>query len=78
MERTESYNMILQRYIDRMVPKEFVIGGSEFAEREENAGRAVTKINVYACWYVAVDVGRCLNDVFWLWLSIFFQSHVVN
>jgi hypothetical protein len=44
MERTENDNAILQRYLDRMVPGDFIAGGSEFEEQEENSGQSVTQI----------------------------------
>ena len=43
MERTENDNAILQRYPDRMVPGDFITGGSKFEDQEGNSGQSVTK-----------------------------------
>jgi hypothetical protein len=44
MKRTENDDTILQRYLDRMLPDEFGIGGSDHSEQEENPRQAVTQI----------------------------------
>jgi hypothetical protein len=44
MKRTENDDAILQRYLDRMLPNEFGIGGSDHSEQERNPCQAFSQI----------------------------------
>jgi hypothetical protein len=71
IERTENDNPILQRYLDRMVPDDFITDGSEFEEQEENSGQSVTQITTNQNAQMQVRQSRQNENLIALW----FVSH---